>query len=514
MAVPKPDYLSRDYVGLRQSLMQYAQQTFPEWQPASEGDHGVVMVELFAYMGDILSYYTDRAQFENYLPTATQRDSILNLAFMLGYTPNSGAPATGTVPLTTDKKTGEITVPAGTQITTNRIETLDGPITFETDEEVVLPANPEGTQDAVEVKVTEGITETYAYLGESSGLPGQVMLLPHPGVYHGTIHTFVEDGTGTTLINEGAANETRVREWTRVERLLEGDSDDKIFEARFTATSTHLYFGDDINGSIPPTGLRVYATYRHGVGFSGNVGAGLVRLFNTKGQQGLGAVKIARDGENAYLSSPMIGGADTESDDSIRFNAPRVYRTQERAVTFKDFEDIALGTEGVTKASVVAGTFTSVTLFITGPDGKAPSESLIQAVLDRFEGKTLAGTYVQIAPPTFVTVNFGTAEKPIVIEARKKQSEKTIRAAVRRSIRKYVSDVGPSERVSVGKVYKILEEIDGVASVDIPVMARSDEAQEGTERITPKPWEVFEAGSIFVDVVPALRYKTSYEQAE
>lgn len=505
MAVPKPDYLSRDYVGLRQSLMQYAQQTFPEWQPASEGDHGVVMLELFAYMGDIISYYTDRAQFENYLPTATQRDSILNLAFMLGYVPNSGTPATGKVPLTTDRRTGELTIPAGMQINTNRVESLDGPITFETDVEVVLPANPNGEAVAVEVAVTEGTTESFQYLGESSGLPGQVLLLPHPGVYRDTIQVFVEDGEGSTLLNEGSLNESSVREWTRVERLLEGDAEDKVFEARFTSRTTNLYFGDDINGAIPATGLKVYATYRHGVGFSGNIGAGLARLLNTKGAQGLGAAHVARDANGAFLSSQMVGGADPESNDSIRFNAPRVYRTQERAVTLQDFEDIALGTEGVTSASVVAGTFTSVTLYITGPDGKAPSISLIEAVLDRFEGKTLAGTYVQIAEPTFVPINFGTVDKPIIVEGRKKFSAKTIRAAVRRSIRAYVASLAPGERVNVGRVYRATTGIDGVASVDVPVMARADDAQTGTVRITPKPWEVFTTGSIFIEVVPVSR---------
>jgi hypothetical protein len=107
----KADYLSRDFAGLRESMLTYAQQVYPEWQPSSEGDFGMMMLELFAYMGDIVSYYTDRAQFENYLPTATQRDSILNLAFMLGYLPNSGSPAAGFIPLTTDKGTAEKTVP-------------------------------------------------------------------------------------------------------------------------------------------------------------------------------------------------------------------------------------------------------------------------------------------------------------------------------------------------------------------------------------------------------------------
>jgi hypothetical protein len=513
VAVPKPDYLSRDYAGLRQSMLQYGQQVFPEWQPASEGDFGMAMVETFAYMGDIISYYTDRAQFENYLPTATQRDSILNIAFMLGYVPNSGTPATGTVPLTTDSGTTALdrrTVPAGMQITTSRVESLDGPIVFEVNEETVLPTNPSGSAVPVSVSVTEGTTVEFQYIGESNGQPSQIFLLPNTGVYRDTIQIFVEDGGGSVKINEGAANEVTVSEWVRVERLLEGDDNDKIYEARYTSTATHIYFGDDINGAIPATGLKVYATYRHGVGATGNVGAGLVRMINTRGQQGLGSIKVATDGDGVFLSTAMTGGADPESDDSIRANAPRVYRTQERVVTEQDFIDVALGTEGVASANAVVGTFTSVTLYITPEDGGAPGEALKQAVADRLDGKTLAGVTVSIGSPQFVPVNFGTSGNPIRIEVKRGISLKNVRAAAKREIRAAVAKLDFGDVLAVNRIYKALDNIKGVVNVDIDVMVRADAAsQTGTARITPKDWEMFTTDNtrIYLDVVHVAKKK-------
>jgi uncharacterized phage protein gp47/JayE len=499
VAVPKPDYLSRDYQGLRQSLLQYAQQVYPEWQPSSEGDFGMVMVELFSYMGDILSYYTDRAQFENYLPTATQRDSILNLAFMLGYTPNSGAPATGTVPLTTDKGTPATVVPAGTQITTNRVDTLDGPVVFETDEDVSIPANPAGTIPAVNATVTEGTSEIFQYLGESTGLPSQTFLLPHTGVYSETIRIYIEDGTGSTIISPGTA-QVVAREWIRVDKLLEADDADKVFESRFNASSTNVYFGDDINGAIPATGLRVYASYRHGFGAAGNVAVGAVRLLNTTGVDGLGVVKVATDAQGGFLSTAMTGGADPESDDSIRFNAPKVYRTQNRAVTEQDFLDIALGTQGVSKASVLSGTFTSVTIYVTGADGGAPSETVKKAVAERLAGKTLAGVDVTIAAPTFITVNFGKAGENISVVIDKTYSNKAVRSAIIRNLRAYVRAMPFGEKMSVSNIYQVFMDVEGVKAVDINVMARADSPQTGTSMITPKPWEVFAPGLIYFAV--------------
>lgn len=506
MALPKPDYLSRDYTSLRQSMLQYGQQVFPEWNPASEGDFGMVMVEMFAYMGDILSYYTDRAQFENYLPTATQRDSILNIAFMLGYSPGSGYPASGTVQLTLDKNAKATVIPPGTQITTNRVDALDGPIVFETQEFAsetnTIPANPTGTAAPVVVPVIEGTTETFRFLGSSTGMPSQVMRIPNTGVYRDTIQVYVEDQEGDVLINEGTTSEVRVREWVIVDRLLAGDGADKIVETRYTTTSTLLYFGDDINGAIPATGLRVYATYRHGVGAQGNIGPGLVRLVNTKGVQSLGVVKVAKDSNGVFLSSEMTGGADPESDDSIRRNAPRVYRTQDRVVTEKDFVEVALGTEGVSAASAVVGSFTSVTLFIVGPDGGPPSDALKQAVMDRLEGKTLAGVSVSIGAPTFVPVLFGKPGSPIRVTVRKGHSLNNVRVAIRRAIRQYVARMEYGAPLSVSSIYKVIDRVHGTVNVDIDVMVRQDAvSQTGTARITPKAWEMFNVGGITLDVV-------------
>lgn len=94
---PAVDYTSRDYEGFKASLLDYAARAFPQWVPSSEGDFGVLLVELFAYLGDSLSYYGDRLQQESFLPTATQRLSLLQIADLLGYQPSNGVPSTGTV---------------------------------------------------------------------------------------------------------------------------------------------------------------------------------------------------------------------------------------------------------------------------------------------------------------------------------------------------------------------------------------------------------------------------------
>src|SRR4029077_20592347 len=113
------DYTSKDWVGLTASMLDYAGTAFPDWNTSSEGDFGVVLLELFAYMGDIISYYGDRITQEAYLPTATQRLSLLNIAATLGYIPSNGTPATGYVTFATDQAGPPVTVPALTQVATS-----------------------------------------------------------------------------------------------------------------------------------------------------------------------------------------------------------------------------------------------------------------------------------------------------------------------------------------------------------------------------------------------------------
>ncbi len=77
MQVPtSTDFTSKDYSAFVQSMLGYAAQIFPQWNTTSEGDIGVAILEVVAYVCDIVSYYGDRIVQEAYLPTASQRVSL------------------------------------------------------------------------------------------------------------------------------------------------------------------------------------------------------------------------------------------------------------------------------------------------------------------------------------------------------------------------------------------------------------------------------------------------------
>src|SRR6476620_9128552 len=87
------DYLARDYNSFRQAFVDLIPAKLPEWTDRSEADFGIALLELFAYMADILSYYQDRIANEAFLNTAQERRSVINHLRLIGYEMAPAAPA-------------------------------------------------------------------------------------------------------------------------------------------------------------------------------------------------------------------------------------------------------------------------------------------------------------------------------------------------------------------------------------------------------------------------------------
>jgi uncharacterized phage protein gp47/JayE len=477
--VPAIDYTSRDYEGFKASLLDYASRKFPQWVPGSEGDFGVLLIELFSYLGDSLSYYGDRLQQEAFLPTATQRLSLLQIADLLGYTPSNGVPATGTVTFQTSNPGPAVLVPAGTQVVTDYIEAIDAPITYETDSDILVPVNG----GKATVPVTQGVTRTQVNVGTSSGLPVQEFRLPDVPVINGTVQVFVDDVDTLT-------------EWTYITYLVDADPADRVFTTFLDDSgATWIRFGDNLNGAIPTNQLTIYATYRVGGGAIGNVNAGVVNALSASNLPG---VTIAQDTDGGAISSAMTGGADPETNDQIRANAPRIFRTQDRCVTLQDFSDLALTIPGIVRANAVASTYTSVSVYVIGSDGGQPSATNLQNVQNTLQSKALAGATVTVAGPNVVGVNIGTSSSPIVVECWPRYSRASVLYDVQQALKNMLSfaNVDFGMRLTLSDFYKALLAVDGVRYASIPMIARADAAQTGTADVVFRAWEIPKVGDI------------------
>lgn len=84
-------------------LLGTAPNPFARWREGGDGDYHTALIELWAYLADILTFYQELIANEAFLPTATQRDSLARIAALIGYRPGPGAAAAGQLAFTVAK---------------------------------------------------------------------------------------------------------------------------------------------------------------------------------------------------------------------------------------------------------------------------------------------------------------------------------------------------------------------------------------------------------------------------
>ena len=88
-------YISKDYSSFKNQLTEFARSYFPEnFNDFSEGNPGMMFLEMAAYVGDVLSFYTDNQLQESFLSLAQDTENLYNMAYAMGYTPKVTTAAT------------------------------------------------------------------------------------------------------------------------------------------------------------------------------------------------------------------------------------------------------------------------------------------------------------------------------------------------------------------------------------------------------------------------------------
>ena len=81
-------YLSKDFSSYKKNLLEFAENYFPEhFNDFDAGNPSMMFLEMIAYVGDVLSFYTDTQIQETFLMLARDRNSIFNIAYAMGYKP-------------------------------------------------------------------------------------------------------------------------------------------------------------------------------------------------------------------------------------------------------------------------------------------------------------------------------------------------------------------------------------------------------------------------------------------
>ena len=166
--------------------------------------------------------------------------------------------------------------------------------------------------------------------------------------------------------------------------------------------SAWLRFGDNQFGAAPITGQRLLARYRLGGGPRGNVGAEAISALISDDPSLMLGIQSLRN------PLPAQGGAEPETLDAIRLNAPEAFRTQERAVTTNDYARAAERHPDVQRAAARlrwTGSWYTVFLMVDRRGGKpvdAAFKATLRAFLERFR---LAGYDFEFADPVHVPLD-------------------------------------------------------------------------------------------------------------
>jgi len=319
------DYSSRDYSTIKADLLSRASVVTPEWTDRNSSDFGMMLVDLWAYMGDVLHYYVDRAAGESVLPKATQRESVLAFANLLDYIPSGRTSAQGTV-LLRNSGSSDVTIDSNTRFVAKAGSDLYQAYSAGT---TVVPAGGTSYCDLYEGTLVVSPSETLT--NSSSGQPAQRYTLNNANVVRDSVTiTVYEDGVTPTV-------------YRRVDRLSNASAGERVYALLTTAEDeSEVVFGTNIRGFTPPTGSTITATYAYSSGSNGNIPANSVTDFRD----------VTPDNISIVSSTSFSGGVDQETIESMKSTIPSVVSAQSRAVTRDDFINYALTVDGVSKATV------------------------------------------------------------------------------------------------------------------------------------------------------------------
>lgn len=466
--VPQVDYTSRDYLTLREEMAALIPYFAPNWTNRDPADFGMTLIELFSYMGDQLNYYIDRSLNEGFITTASQRDNVLKIARLLGYTPTESTASK--VLLTFQNSTAStITVPAKTKVATTVVNSgTTTQIIFETNSAVTVPAKVGSTNGSITVNATQGESKGFGFdadngvIGVSNGTSNQFFSLPESPVIGGSVEI---DVSGV--------------KYTYVPFLIDYQSYDPVFTTYTDSEgTTFVLFGDGISGRIPANQAEIKATYRIGGGKAGNVASNTIKFILTNAAIGL----TVNNQDVGQTSGAATGGADPESTDAIRVNAPKSIRALSRAVSLSDYSNIAIQVPGVAKANSISDVYSSITIFIApfGDSGLQPDNittsdvfnNLAVEVAKYFENKTPPGTSLTLQPPAYVDVRVK-LECVILPQFRNAQVTASINAAIAELFD--FDNVSFNDRITTSDLLSVIREVEGVARTSLIKMIRKDE---------------------------------------
>ncbi len=455
------DYTDKDFDSLRLRLQNLVRSVFPDWTDFNVASFGNILLELFAFVGDLLAFYQDNQARESRIATATQRKNLIALTKLLGFRP-AGARAA-----TTDAVFTLAAVPAAAVVIRGgsrvRTASVTDPVIFQVLADVTIPAGASPPTTTGTLEHSQSQEELFA----STGLPNQELVLPS---------TPFLDGSAVVSAGNGA--------YTEVPNFLGSGAADRHFTVIVDQNDrATVRFGNGVNGVIPSG--TITARYKTGGGGKGNVNAGTLTKLDGSFTDDNGApVSVT-----VTNPQPASGGSDRQTVAQIKVLAPESIRVLNRTVSREDFEINARRLSEVARALMLTSNEdagipeNTGILYVIPRGGGLPSQALKDAVREQVTvvfPSTLT-FQVSVQDPNYLAVD---VEASVFL--RQGVNAATVRSAIQKALADFFAvsladgtpnpnvdfgfnlkdvDGNPAGEIALSDVFNVVRDVSGVRKV-------------------------------------------------
>ena len=336
--MPLVNFSNLDFDQVKTSLKDYLRSNSDFTDYDFEGSNLASILDVLAYNTYITSYNANMVTNEVFIDSATLRENVVSLARNIGYLPRSRTASTATVSFFVDV-TGVTPAPATITLNKGPVASSAGQTgvnsyVFCILEDITVPVFTDSNGTAVatfdNVKISEGTLVTNAFTSSSVN-PNQKFILPNSGI----------DTDLMTVTVRSNASETTGAKYSSQNSIFDIDSSTKVYFLQEIEDERYeIFFGDDIFGKKLEEGNYVTVEY---VVSSGDAANGISNFTFA------GRLSYIRNAQSysvttgvSLLSTDLksTGGERIETVDSIKKFAPRIYASQNRAVSANDYETL------------------------------------------------------------------------------------------------------------------------------------------------------------------------------
>lgn len=281
-----------------------------------EGSNMSVLLDVLAYNTYMNAFYLNMVANEMFLDTSVIRENIVARTKELNYLPRSFQSSRVEVDISikTDGSVSVVNIPKNTAFTT-RIDNEN--YVFVTDSAVVA-SGPTATKTTGPIFLYEGAyyTDTFIYSGKIE----QRFILNNPTIDTDSLTVVViEDNGGTTL------------NYTKATSLFDKTNLSQIYFLQLAENNQYeIRFGDGVTGRQPKKNSVILCEYRV---TSGELPNGAFDFKSAGAINGFDDITVT-------TIKPAESGLVGESIESIKYNAPRYFTSQERAITEEDYSTL------------------------------------------------------------------------------------------------------------------------------------------------------------------------------